>query len=216
MAPLTPFILNDLPGERPRHWITSLREFVGAGKAETEHCELCNEEIGHEHQHLIEPESRRLVCACPACALLFDSSEAKPYRRVPRRVKRLREFALSDAQWDAFLIPINMAFFFYSSPAERVIAMYPGPAGATESTLDLDAWDDLEMANPLLTELEADVEALLVYRVEGARECYRLPIDRCYELVGAIRSNWHGLSGGENVREAIQAFFGALRSETSN
>lgn len=39
------------------------------------------------------------------------------YRRVPRRVRYLPEFQLTDAQWDSLAIPIQMAFFFHSTPA---------------------------------------------------------------------------------------------------
>jgi hypothetical protein len=43
--------------------------------------------------------------------------------------------------------------------------------------------------------MEADVEALLVNRVDGAREYFLAPIDACFELVGTIRVPWRGLSG---------------------
>lgn len=203
---------------QPRHsnWVAQLRHFLGTDQPAAEHCELCEAEIGREHAHLIEPESHRLLCACTPCALLFDRPDAVRYKRVPRRASRLADFAMSDAQWDAFLIPINLAFFFHSGTQHCVLAMYPGPAGATESSLDLDAWDDLAAANPALAQLEPDVEALLVNRVQDAREYYRVPIDRCYELVGQIRSNWHGLSGGAAVGEAIQTFFAGLREEASH
>ena len=41
-----------------------------------ERCELCSAPLAHEHQHLIEPQTRRLVCACDPCALLFDRPPA--------------------------------------------------------------------------------------------------------------------------------------------
>lgn len=198
------------------NWVASLRQFVGEPQAVVEHCELCHAPIDESHSHLIEPQSRQLLCACPPCALLFSNTQNSRYRRVPTRLTRLQDFELSDEQWDALLIPINMAFFFRSSPHQRVLAMYPGPAGATESTLDLQAWGDLVAANPVLDELEEDVEALLIHRVAQAREYYRVPIDRCYALVGEIRTHWHGVSGGQDSREAIQAFFAALRAETSD
>lgn len=201
---------------RPGNWVAALRRFLGTTQMIGERCELCNAEIPHRHPHLIEPASRRLLCACPACALLFDHPEAKRYRRVPREVTRLDGFRLSDAQWDDFLIPINMAFFFRSSTEGRLLALYPGPAGATESTLNLAAWDRLVEANPVLKELEDDVEALLVNRMESADQVYRLPIDRCFELVGLIRSHWHGVSGGSGAREAIRRFFEQLREETDH
>lgn len=199
---------------QPDAWVASLKGFLGLERKPVEHCELCYAEIEPEHDHLIEPDTRRLLCACQACALLFDSPEARRYRRVPREVKRLQGFDLSDAQWDALLIPINLAFFVRSSTQDRVLALYPGPAGATESKLALQTWDDLACANPLLQALQPDVEALLVNRMDGAREYYRLPIDRCYELVGLIRSHWHGLSGGQDVRAAQLRFFEQLRAET--
>jgi hypothetical protein len=130
---------------------------------------------------------------------------------VPRRVRQLDDFAISDAQWDNLLIPINLAFFFRSAPAERVIVLYPSPAGATESLLDLAAWEQLVQANPILETLELDVEALLVNRVGGARQYYIVPIDACYQLVGLIRTNWRGLSGGSEVWEEIGRFFDRLK-----
>lgn len=208
--------MDDVREPLTNNWVASLRGFLGAQPAALERCELCSAVIGDEHSHLIEPQSRRLLCACPTCALLFANNEAGHYRRVPRAVTRLRDFNLSDVQWDAFLIPINMAFFFRSSSQGRVLAMYPSPAGATESTLHLEAWDDLAQANPILEELEEDVEALLVHRVEGAREYYRVPIDRCYALVGLLRSHWSGISGGQGARDAIQTYFASLREQTSS
>ena len=42
-----------------------------------------------------------------------------------------------------------MAFFFHNSVLGRIVAQYPSPAGATESLLDLAAWDAIAAANPL-------------------------------------------------------------------
>jgi hypothetical protein len=206
--------MSEASVQQPDDWVASLKGFLGIERKPVEHCELCYAEIAHEHDHLIEPDTRRLLCACQACALLFDSAEARRYRRVPHEVTRLEPFSLTDGQWDALLIPINLAFFVHSSPLARVLALYPGPAGATESKLALQSWDDLAAANPILNDLKPDVEALLVNRMDGVREYYRIPIDRCYELVGLIRSHWHGLSGGQDVQAAQLRFFEQLRAET--
>ncbi|MDQ3510525.1 MAG: DUF5947 family protein [Pseudomonadota bacterium] len=195
------------------NWVAALRGFVDARDTPIERCELCHAIVGDRHSHLIEPGNRRLLCACPACALLFSEGQGRRYRRVPTTVTRLVDFQLPDAQWDDLLIPIGLAFFFRSSAASRVIAMYPGPAGATESTLDLAAWDALVAANPVLGQMEDDAEALLVDRIDGSRDCYLVPIDRCFELVGRIRRHWHGISGGQQAREAIRAFFSGLRAQ---
>jgi len=198
------------------NWVNAVTRLLDRDNDPRERCELCNAGIASEHAHLFAPETRELLCACQPCALLFERDDAKRYQRVPTGARRLPGFDLPDRLWDAFMIPINLAFFFRDSPSARVQAMYPGPAGATESTLDLDAWSELVHANPELGDLEDDVEALLVNRVAGAREYYLVPIDRCYELVGLIRQSWHGLSGGEGVRDAVQAFFAGLRRVTSN
>ena len=65
----------------------------------------------------------------------------------------------------------------------------------------------------MLARLEPDVEALLVNRLGPKRECYWVPIDRCYQLVGLIRLHWHGLSGGLGVWEQVERFFTGLREK---
>ncbi len=192
----------------------ALRRFVRE-RGPVERCELCSADLAADHQHLIEPSSRKLVCACDPCAILFSNQEGK-YRRVPRRIRFLRDFRLTDAQWESLMIPINMAFFFHSVPAGRVVALYPSPAGATESLLTFESWEEIVRENPLLKGMEPDVEALLVNRVASARgqaaaEYYLAPIDECYKLVGLIRARWRGLSGGAEVWEEIGQFFAELK-----
>src|SRR5271156_4634252 len=106
----------------------------------SEHCDMCGIGVAHKHQHLMDPASRRLVCSCDACAVLFYQSGETKYKRVPRRVRFLADFQMTDAQWDSLLIPISLAFFVESSPEHRVLAMYPSPAGSTESMLPLESW----------------------------------------------------------------------------
>lgn len=174
-----------------------------------ERCELCHELIAPEHRHLVAVDSRELLCACRACTILFDSPAASAgrYRLVPDRRLRLEGFQLDDVQWEELRIPVEMAFFFQSSSAGRVVAFYPSPAGATESALELDAWRGIAAANPVLDELEHDVEALLVNRAAGTRGHWIAPIDECYSLVGLIRSRWQGLSGGTEVWKELERFF---------
>src|SRR5262249_52443782 len=122
---------------------SALRRFIRERPA-VEQCELCSIDLAPEHQHLIQPANRKIMCACDACSILFSGQAGAKYKRVPRRVLSLNGFRLSDAQWEALMIPINMAFFFYSGPLERIIALYPSPAGATESLLSLSSWEDIE------------------------------------------------------------------------
>jgi hypothetical protein len=177
-----------------------------------EHCELCNEPIPSSHRHLIDLSTRELLCACRACSLLFDRDAAGGghFRLVPDRRLRLEQFQLSDLTWERLRIPVDMAFFFHSSRDERVMAFYPSPMGATESLLELDAWRELEADNPVLREMEPDVEALLVNRARGARRQWLVPLDDCYTLVAVIRTRWKGLTGGKEVWQEIERFFEQL------
>lgn len=184
----------------------ALRRFTQPAPA-AERCELCGEQLPAEHQHLIDPESRRLMCACRACALLFTDDGRTKYRSVPRDAWFLSDFKLTDAQWNSLAIPIGLAFFFHSTPMSKVVAIYPSPAGPTESLLELGAWEQIVRDNPVLEKMRPDAQALLVNRVGERREHYLAPIDRCYELVGLIRAHWKGLLGGVEVWEKIERFF---------
>ena len=185
-------------------------------QAAQERCELCSEPIPPEHRHLLEVSTREMMCVCRPCSILFDREAASEgrYRLVPDRHLFLGDFEMSDAQWESLRIPVDMAFLFYSTPAERVVAFYPSPMGPTESLLKLSAWEELERCNPVLGGMEQDVEALLVNRARGAREHFLVSIDECYRLVGLIRTRWRGLSGGREVWEEIERFFEQLRERS--
>lgn len=196
----------------------SILHQFGRRAISVEHCELCSAALTHDHPHLIELPARRILCSCNACALLFDGGGRYKYKRVGRRILLLDSFHISDAQWDGLLIPINMAFFFLSSIENRVVALYPSQAGAVESLLSLDAWNDIVQENPALRSMEADVEGLVVNRVGKDRgsagsEYFIAPIDECYKLVGLIRAHWRGLSGGTEVWQEIGRFFNELRQK---
>lgn len=188
------------------------RRSSGEREEESEHCELCGEPVPSDHRHLLDLESRELLCACRACTVLFDRREAggSHFRLVPDRRLLLEDFVLDDVTWARLRIPVEMAFFFHHSGEGRLMAFYPSPLGPTESALELDAWDELVNANPLLATLEPDVEALLVNRARGARRHFLVPIEDAYRLVGLIRIHWRGLSGGTQVWDEIERFFAEL------
>jgi hypothetical protein len=196
-----------------------LRQFARK-RAPVERCELCSATLAHEHPHLIELAARKMLCACGACALLFDGGANGKYKRVPRDAQILEPFHLTDAQWNGLMIPIKMAFFFYSSLESRIVTLYPSPAGAVESLLSMDIWGEIVGENPALRRIKPDVEALLVNRIGYAREATKAeyfiaPMDECYKLVGLIRSQWRGLSGGSEVWQEIGNFFTALRQKSA-
>jgi len=201
-----------------------LRQFTktrSSSSRAVEFCEICIAGLGHDHPHLVELASRKILCACDACALLFDGMERSRYKRVSRCTQYLVDFEMSDMQWESLLIPINMVFMFRSSLEGRVIALYPSPAGAVEAILPLEEWGEIVEQNPGLRRMQTDVEALLVNRVGHARgtgraEYYIAPIDECYKLVGLIRANWKGLSGGTEVWSEIGRFFAELKAKSEH
>jgi hypothetical protein len=186
--------------------VAALRQFIRPRELE-EHCDTCGMALTAAHKHTFEPASRQIRCACDSCAILY----ASVYRQIPHRIVELPHFQMSDAQWDELMIPISLAFFSYSTPAGKTVALYPSPAGAAESLLRLDSWEDVCAANPELHTLEPDVEALLVNRVGASHQYFLVPIDECYRLIGLIRLHWRGLSGGVRVWGEIAQSFDELR-----
>jgi hypothetical protein len=184
------------------------------GPVAGERCEMCAEDIGAQHQHVVDLVGRGLLCTCRACYLLFPAAGVElRYRAVPDRHLSFPGFDLDARQWDELEIPVGLAFFFLNSVLGRTVAFYPGPAGATESELPLGAWERIVAANPALGQLTPDVEAFLVRRPDRTHPhaaSYLLPIDRCYELVGSLRAAWRGFDGGQEARALLEAFFDDL------
>ena len=182
-----------------------------------ERCEMCAVPVADRHDHVVDLDHRSLLCTCRGCYLLFTGGGAggKRFRAVPDRYLSFPDFRLSPGQWDALQIPVSVAFFFVNSTLERVAAFYPSPAGATESLLSLDTWDEIVTANPELATLAPDVEAFLVRTERGGEaECFLVPIDACYELVGELRRLWRGFDGGTEAHEALDSFFATVRSRS--
>jgi hypothetical protein len=178
--------------------------------AQTAHCELCPLSIGEDHRHLLHLDERRIVCVCETCWSMRSGDPE--YRPTGVRFLLLDDFAMSHEVWSAFQIPIGLAFLLRSGVTGTVIALYPSPAGATESELELTAWDTLARANPVLDGLEPDAEALIVDRTGDPPRYAIVPIDQCYRLVGLIKSRWEGITGGRAVDAVVAEFFDELRA----
>src|SRR4051794_10543152 len=115
-----------------------------AREAAQERCEFCGEGLPEVHPHLLEIALREVRCVCRPCSILFDREAASlgKYRRIPDRRLYLEGFELDGERWEKLRLPVGMAYLFHSTPAGRVAAYYPGPMGATESQLDLEAWEE--------------------------------------------------------------------------
>src|SRR5215472_6765139 len=100
--------------------LSALKRFARPA-APAEQCELCGRALDAAHPHLLEKQARRITCACDACAILFcdqapqrrgpgDPTPApRRYLRIPREVRTLDDFLLSELEWEELAIPIRLA-----------------------------------------------------------------------------------------------------------
>jgi len=179
--------------------------------ATEEACDLCGIGIPEDHRHLLALSERRIVCACEACWAM--RSGEGDYRPTGNRTRWLPDLDLPDDLWASFQIPIGLAFFMESTVTACVVAMYPSPAGATESELHFDSWSRMRQLNPVLDGLEPDIEGLIANRLADPPIYVIAPIDRCYALTGTIKAHWEAISGGPGVEAAVAEFFDALRAQ---
>jgi hypothetical protein len=192
--------------------LAKLRAFVAG--TPVEECELCAQAISVEHEHWLEPDARRVFCACGACAKLIaeeqreDQRKSARYLRVERRALRLLELDFDDDIWAELSIPVGLAFFTMRSRTGEVVATFPGRAGLIESFVPLKAYSELERRFPILKGIAPDVEALLVRRTLRHQDYFRVSIDHCYELVGLLRGSDAPHSSPELA--VVQAFFAGL------
>ena len=183
--------------------------------ASGERCDMCAEDIGEPHSHVANVADRRLLCTCRGCYLLFTAQGAggQRMRAVPPDYRRIADLGLTQVQWDDLAVPVDLVFLFrqteWAGGATRLVALYPSPAGATESELDAQVWAE---HLPVLADIADDVQALLLRRTgPGEFVALVVPVDACYELVGLVRKHWTGFSGGTEVWQHIDAFFDAAQ-----
>jgi hypothetical protein len=100
-------------------------------------------------------------------------------------------------------VPVGVAFVVVDPRDHRPVAYYPGPAGATESELDVTA-DALPALTP-------GTEALVVR--DG--DAFVVPVSEAYALVADLRRQWEGLTGGDAPARVLDAFCARARDKTA-
>lgn len=185
--------------------LAALRKFARR-RPVGESCDLCAAPLAPAHGHVIERKTGNLRCACTSCERVLVAP-GTAWASVRRRLQRLEDVRLTDEEWRAFGLPIDLAFFLTRGATGRVVVRYPSPAGTVESAVPLPTWQAVVAANIALSGLEADVEAFVVNRVAGRRDYFVASVDECYRLVGLIRLHWTGFAGGPAVWRAIDTFF---------
>ena len=88
---------------------------------------MCAAPITDEHQHVVNLESRALMCTCRGCYLLFTAERRRcataPY---PTATCRFPDFSFGPGDWDDLQIPVGLVFLFKNSVQDRTVAFYPG------------------------------------------------------------------------------------------
>ena len=201
--------------------LDALKPFVARPRAARQHaserCDICAGSIGGVHAHVVQLVPRAILCSCGPCAVLFadSSTSGARFRTVPDRVLTDPDRGVGEGPWVALGIPVGLAFLVRDSTSGATTAFYPSPAGPVQAEIGSVAWAELVANVPLAGLVQDDVEALLVHRVPGAGvECFVAPIDECLALVGAIRSQWRGFDGGDDVRRLLREFFERMRSRS--
>ena len=166
-----------------------------------ERCDLCQTTVPPDHRHMLNLYERQIMCVCEGCWGL--RSGEPEFRPTGTRTVWLEDFELPEEIWAQFRIPIGLAFFMHSSVTNCVVALYPSPAGATESELHFETWERLVRMNPVLRDLEPDAEALIVNRTSDPSAYAIAPIDRCYMLVGWSRRPGRASPAGPGVERAM-------------
>src|SRR5947209_19099862 len=94
--------------------LEALRTFAGAPRTrrveETQRCELCSVSVPQQHRHLLELAACKIVCACDPCALRFHDVVGGRFKLIPRDARVLADFRISDSEWEALALPINLSF----------------------------------------------------------------------------------------------------------
>lgn len=188
--------------------LRALRRFARPSGTHDACCDQCGDALVTEHRHLFETRSRTLCCVCRRCAQpsRFDTR----WLPVPQRVRAAVGLEISEPHWRALGVPVELAFVGPALDADEAVAVYPGPAGATQTRVPLSAWQAIRTLHPALLDVNSGVEALLANRLDGVQRYYVAPIDVCYQLVGLVRAHFRGLHGGSGLRAELGRFFVAL------
>ena len=195
------------PADRPRHP-------AAAEPPPEERCEMCGVAIAERARprrgHPGPPAALRLPPLLPAVQRRRGRWRPLPWRgRRPSASSTT--WSSTEADWAALQIPVELAFFLSQGDPPTYAAFYPGPSGATESTLDLARVAATSSPpTPPWRPSSPTSRRYCCATTTPASRCYVTPVDVCYELVGIVRAHWVGLAGGAEVWARIDAFFDGL------
>ena len=138
------------------------------------------------------------------------------FRAVPERFLYDPSFQLTNAQWDELQIPVRVAFFFFNSSLDRVVAFYPSPAGRDRVVAAARA-PGRAWSRPIQSSRSWSRTSRHCWCTAAATRrsnAILVPIDACYELTGVVKRRWKGFDGGAETWGDIDAFFAGVREKS--
>jgi len=200
----------------------ALRRLRDGRAGAEERCELCGEPFGRGHGHLLELPGRQLRCCCRACRLLFEhpGAGAGRLRTIPPGVRPFAD-AVAGSWWTRLGVPVGVAFVVVADDGQPS-AGFPGAAGTAWAELDRVTWAAFGEAHPEAAGLLAEVQAVLIHLPSSSNrrsgglgvgdrgQGWIVPVDTCFELVGALRQAWRGFDGGPEAGAVLDRFLGRL------
>ena len=141
---------------------------------------------------------------------------------MPDRYVSFPDFALTSTQWDALQIPVGVAFFFMNSTIEPGRRVLPEPGrrdgvAAVARLVGRDRRRQSRIWRPAARRrgVPGAQRRPTIGCATEQPECYLVPIDVCYELVGELRRLWKGFDGGTEAHAALDAFFDRVRDRAT-
>ena len=196
-----------------------LRRFLTERPPRPERCELCAVAVPEDgHRHLVDTEKRALVCACVPCALLMEQpgAAAGRFRTVPARYLTDPGHRLDDSAWEASADPGRRRLLLPQRRARPAGRPLPEPGRShRERTRTGHLGRPSSAAAAWPNSSNPTWRRCCCAAPSGRCECYLVPIDICYELVGRMRLLWQGFDGGAEARadagRVLRARSGATR-----
>ena len=95
-----------------------------------ERCEMCAEPIADEHAHVVNVESRALLCTCRACYAAVHAADARAASTAPCRTATCAPSATARrAIWDELQIPVGSRSSSTTRALGRIVGVLPEPGG---------------------------------------------------------------------------------------
>ena len=167
------------------------------------------EPIPEAHQHVVDLESRAMMCTCRPCYLLFTDSDAHlRYRSVPDRYFSFADFELGPGPVGRAGNPGGPGILlpqFQARPDGRLLSRArPAPPSPNFR------WTPGRRAGGQPGPRRArpghggPADPRPPARTGPPADCHLVPVDACYELVGRLRRVWRGFDGGQEARDGAR------------